>query len=142
MTATGDKKRDPAGAWEWVRGPGWWREIPNAYKALSLLIAAFFAGVTFWAIFSTQVGLPKVVAGQGARIDQVEARVAAMAPYATVNTISARLDSLCAAVGLVDATVESIKCAIWAQIEGKDPARECSQLRPRGPWRNGNGGEQ
>jgi hypothetical protein len=132
-------KKDPVGAWAWVKGPAWWREMPAVWKAMGVIAFAFMAGVTTWATFSTQFGLPAVVATQGEQLQRLDDRLTVVESLPArlqeeselLRRVAARLDSLCFSVADGNQTTEDIRCVLWAQIEGRDPNIACSPLRPR-----------
>ena len=62
----------PDGHWAWVKGPPWWREMPQVWKALFVIALASMAGATAWATASQQFGLPALVYATVERVDTLQ----------------------------------------------------------------------
>jgi len=134
---TGDKNRDPVGAWEWVKGPRWWRECPALVKAGGALTMAFMAGVTTYALLATQLAVPVLLGQHGERLDTLESKVQRIevivpmveADHILIQSNRLQLDSM-------RVTLAGVWCIMQAETHGLDPLRECFVPRPT---RNGNG---
>jgi hypothetical protein len=68
----------PEGAWKWVKGPSWWREIPQVAKAAGVISMAFMAGITVWATVSKQFEIPSIVHRSSAQIDTLKGDVTSL----------------------------------------------------------------
>jgi hypothetical protein len=133
-----DTRKDPVGAWEWVKGPSWWRDCPTLIKAAASLVVAFTAGMAAYAAFATQLAIPALLGQHGVRLDTLEVHVASIearvipmveADHAMLQRHRLQLDSL-------RVTLDGVWCIMRAKTHNLDPLRECFVPRPT---RNGNG---
>ena len=126
----------PVGAWGWVKGPSWWRDMPVAYKALVVIALAFMAGMTTWATLSVQFGLPAIVSTHSQRINVIEDWQDSIrfivpmvaADHVLIQQNKAQLDSVTLVLG-------SVWCVMRSNSHGLDPLKECFVPRPSGPRR-------
>jgi len=123
------------GSWQWVRGPRWWHGIPVAVRVAGALVIVFTAGMTTWAVASSQFAVPAILSATVTRVDGLEDwrdDINRVLPgferdHDVLNATVAALDSL-------KTLANDTYCIVRAQALGLDPFRACTlaQTRPQG----------